>query len=142
MTLPNSKFDRRTSSADSLHARAPRIIWCVERTETYIHLAIKAVRTAQVITSVMAPVSDAVLKHLYSKPGDGPIQQGFFEMHAGDMVFMALNAGNHQLTWGVLKAAIDGLNDYFTVTGDWGDAEFDIYDGDNQVGQGILSGPW
>lgn len=55
------------------------------------------------------------------------------------MTFLAKNANNHQLTWGVLKAAIDGLDDYFTSMGKWSDCEFDIYDGPNLVGQGILS---
>ena len=50
----------------------------------------------------------------------------------------AKNANNHQITMGVLGAAIDALRDYVVKEGG-GTLTFDIYDGENQVGIGSIA---
>lgn len=51
-----------------------------------------------------------------------------------------INTNNHQLTWGVLGAAIDALRDYMSqaVTGP-GESWFSIFDGQNEVGMGTIA---
>ena len=46
----------------------------------------------------------------------------------------AANANNHQLTWGVLAAAIHALLVLMGVEHWWGAATSTVYDGDNAVG--------
>ena len=50
------------------------------------------------------------------------------------------NTNNHQLTWGVLGAAIDALGEYMhqAVTGP-GEGWFSVFDGQNEVGMGTIS---
>lgn len=117
------------------------VTWCSPKTETYLRIVLKALCNSQLIVSVLSPASDAMTKQIFSKAGDGPIPHGLFEESVGGMLFRAMNADNHQLTWGVLKAAIDGLHDYFVSTGKWGVGSFDIYDGQHKVGTASLSGP-
>lgn len=47
------------------------------------------------------------------------------------------NADNHQLTYGVLGAAISALSEYMQSYG-WGAATFQIWDGPNEVGFGMI----
>lgn len=51
------------------------------------------------------------------------------------LAFQAWNAGNHQTTWGVLRAAIGAVLDCMATSG-YGGAHFHIYDGENLVGLG------
>lgn len=48
------------------------------------------------------------------------------------------NANNHQVTWGVWRAALTAVFDFVRVNGGFVDATFDIYDGDNKVGEGEI----
>lgn len=84
---------------------------------------------------------DAAALYLYSyvsKLGDGPLSGGHFGW-VGDngLVLNAWGANNHQTTYGVLGAAIKALSGYFDAHG-YGRATFLIYDGQNQVGEGIV----
>ena len=48
------------------------------------------------------------------------------------------NANNHQLTWGVLAAALGALRDYVVTQNGGGPGTFEIFDGENQVGKGTI----
>ena len=48
------------------------------------------------------------------------------------------NANNHQVTYGVLRAAVAALRDYMAQEGEYGTLVFDIWDGVNQVGRGTI----
>ncbi|MCJ1298275.1 hypothetical protein MMC08_001064 [Hypocenomyce scalaris] len=49
------------------------------------------------------------------------------------------NSNNLQTTWGVLGAALTALEDYMQSQNVWGSAQFTIFDGANEVGQGTLN---
>ena len=48
------------------------------------------------------------------------------------------NANNHQVSWGVLGAALEALWDFMGSGGRWGEVEFRILDGGVEVGVGVL----
>ena len=48
-----------------------------------------------------------------------------------------MNTGNHQLTWGVMGAAVEALTNFMVLYG-FGPAVFLIYDGGNLVGRAML----
>lgn len=92
--------------------------------------------------SIITPVCLIVRNHLL-EIGDGVLRTGAFAQQTAstNMAFRAWNANNHQLTWGVLSAAIRAVLDCMRVRDTWGDVMFDIYDGGVQVGRGVISGP-
>ena len=47
------------------------------------------------------------------------------------------NGAHHQLTWGVLGAAMEALISEMGANG-YGPASFLIFDGQNQVGEGLI----
>ena len=51
------------------------------------------------------------------------------------LTLTAVNANNHQLTWGVLAAAIQALLTLMGAQHWWGAATSTVYDGDNAVGE-------
>ncbi|KAA6408694.1 MAG: hypothetical protein FRX48_07776 [Lasallia pustulata] len=51
------------------------------------------------------------------------------------LTLTAMNANNHQLTWGVLAAAIQALLTLMGAQHWWGAATSTVYDGDNAVGE-------
>ena len=65
--------------------------------------------------------------------------QGFRWLGAQATTLVAQDANNHQLTWGVLGAALSAVKDFMNSNGEWGTVTFDIFDGDNQTGQGSIS---
>ena len=54
------------------------------------------------------------------------------------MVLNVQNANNHQCTWAVLREALWAVGNFMAVRDMWGEAEFSIFDGQNQVGQGSI----
>ena len=50
----------------------------------------------------------------------------------------AWNENNHQMSWGVLGAAIQAVLDCMVNIREWGTASFSIWDGDTEVGFGVL----
>lgn len=81
---------------------------------------------------------------------DSNIPNGSFEWHGfQNLAFQILNANNHQITWGVLGAAVTGLRDYFlsspSAPGRLSEGNpdgyavyFSVKDGQNVVGMGSL----
>lgn len=52
--------------------------------------------------------------------------------------FTVWNANNHQVTWITLESTIKAVINYFQDH-DIGSADFWIYDGQNKVGEGVIS---
>ena len=71
--------------------------------------------------------------------GDGLVVGGGFKFTVNKMVVDVWNANNHQVTWGVLANTLWGLAEYMQVNGVWGSAVFQVFDGRNQVGSGMLT---
>ncbi|KAI4121510.1 MAG: hypothetical protein LQ347_006834 [Umbilicaria vellea] len=72
------------------------------------------------------PVSDLVVL------GNSMITEG---------IYMTLkNANNHQLTYGVVQAAVSALSDFLNRNGGFKTVDFQIIDGKNLVGTGQIMG--
>lgn len=54
------------------------------------------------------------------------------------MVLKVWNSNNHQITWGVLGNALWGLREYMQEKDVWGSAVFQVWDGSNWVGSGMV----
>lgn len=71
---------------------------------------------------------------------DGPIDGGYFERvsEKSGLLFHAWGTNNHQITYGVLGAAVNGLAEYMHRSG-WGVCAFSIFDGPTHVGAGQVA---
>ena len=72
--------------------------------------------------------------------GDGLAgESGMYSVRGLNGVWLhAWNADNHQMTWGVLREACLALFDYMQRNDDFGTVGFEVYDGDHQVGEGMI----
>lgn len=83
-------------------------------------------------------VAQAFVQQALLSVGDGPIQTGTVDYHGPYlMAFRTWNTNNHQQTYGVVGAAIAALRGYMAAHG-YGSATFDIFDGANEVGAGVI----
>lgn len=74
--------------------------------------------------------------------GDGDLPSGEAKWVGNNgMALRVTNANNHQLTWGVLGGALQAVT---SIMGDgpYGRASFVIFDGPNEVGKGVILGPF
>lgn len=81
--------------------------------------------------------------HQHLAAGDGPLVKGAFQYGIKNAQVQAANSNNHQLTWGVLGAALAALTGYFTylqtnVGVPPGRVHFSVMDGENEIGQGFF----
>lgn len=63
---------------------------------------------------------------------------GGFKFTVNRMVVDIWNTNNHQVTWGVLGSTLWGLRNSMESDGVWGNADFQVYDGNILVAKGIL----
>ena len=74
------------------------------------------------------------------KSQDGVIRDGLFDATGSNNLFLRVaNANNHQTTYGVLGAALEAVHGFMSSKNRYyGKATFSIFDGTNQVGQGVI----
>ena len=89
-------------------------------------------RVLSLLTDTFAYITDQL------SYGDKVIPTGVFNFAGYGANWYSANANNHQQTWGVLASAITALVDLMHAYGEFGYAQFQIFDGGNQVGQGSL----
>ena len=90
--------------------------------------------------SLFALLSQAVIAvHFHIEAhGDGDVPSGEAKWAGNDGVALrVMNANNHQLTWGVLGVALQGVMSMMG-SGAFGKASFVIFDGPNMVGSGVI----
>ena len=90
---------------------------------------------------ILKLLSDAYSKIVLemAQVGDEVIPEGVFDYSGdGGLNVYTINTNNHQQTYGVLGAAIEGLSHWMITKGEYGAAHFIIFDGENEVGQGTL----
>lgn len=81
----------------------------------------------------------SVLQHI-RLAGDGVMPGGMATWQGyGGAYMKAWNSNNHQTTWGVFGAALGALREFQNEHG-WGAADFTIFDGVKEVGQGYIGG--
>ena len=114
--------------------------WCAPNSQTYV--------VFQAIQTVTGPSIPEMLLNLYNqlsrkiqRGGDGVIDSGVYRwgpLGPGALGAKFVNVNNHQLTYGVVHAAVAALRDYMASDGDYGLLSFEIWDGDNEVGTGVI----
>ena len=122
----------------SLSSRAFDTVWCISGTQTYLHVRITTVLASNSVIPVLSDAYNSVYAHLHAS-GNGLVAGGAFKYTVDRMVVDIWNANNHQCTWGVLGSALWGLRTYMQTIGIWGSAVFQVFDGSNLVGSGMLS---
>lgn len=92
--------------------------------------------------SVLA-VAIALVHETIQRGHDGPVATGSFHYGLSDALVYVANTNNHQITLGVLGAALVALSEFFTHLQDNlgfapGRVQFTIVDGENEVGRGYF----
>lgn len=72
---------------------------------------------------------------------DAVVRSGQLSWTAEDLAIHVWNANNHHIPWGVLGAPVHAIEDFMFYRQHWGAASFEIFDGVNQVAQGMLGQP-
>lgn len=103
---------------------------------------------AAAIESLAGPAVPQLLLNLFNqlsrkiqRGGDGVISGGVYRWGPGGpgaLVASFMNEDNHQLTYGVVHSAVAAVKAYMASNGQYGMMSFDIWDGDNQVGSGVI----
>lgn len=89
------------------------------------------------IETVLSAAYDEIMTTLDSR-GDGVVPGGMFQkLGAGDVMLRTMNSNNHQITYGVLGAAISALEGYMSQY-IYGAASFTINDGLIEVAKGFI----
>ncbi|MCJ1306109.1 hypothetical protein MMC08_008927 [Hypocenomyce scalaris] len=129
-----------------LHPRAtptpPVIIWCAPGTSTYVRITFEYYLDDEYVATILLNASTAVGAQI-SAFGDGTLTDGAYSLQDYGLELSFRNAANHQLTWGVARAAVQALQGYmgeymvatWTV---WAAVTFLVFDGVHQVGTGVL----
>ncbi|MCJ1300797.1 ER membrane complex subunit 3 [Hypocenomyce scalaris] len=113
---------------------------CAPGSTTWIILNLMPTsRPGASIQEMLFAAYNSVVAHI-STSGDGLVPAGMFHVSNGatGMDLLCLNADNHQITWGMLGAALNALQDFMNSYQIWSAATFAIYDGENQVSVGSL----
>ena len=91
------------------------------------------------VEALLSSCYDAILQHI-SALGDGLVPSGVFSWPPGvnNLALHVWDTNNHQVTWGVLGAALSALENFMGDSDEWGGATFLIYDGGVEVATGVL----
>lgn len=113
------------------------MLWCAPNSRTYVVLEMGRLIAGQSIPATISIAHNVITARIRAM-GDGPVENGRYSMVGlGGVGVNAWNADNHQLTWGVLGAALTALLDYMKVFGN-GPITFNVFDGSHMVGQGTV----
>ncbi|MCJ1305323.1 hypothetical protein MMC08_008137 [Hypocenomyce scalaris] len=141
--IAGTLFTRDLTPPTRLPRTNPSVIWCAPGTQTYISVTTASALPSTPLLHLLGEVSTAIAAQIQAH-GDSLITEGVFSFlgpAADGSAACALhvwNANNHQISWGVLLAATRALWDYMYNTGSFGGADFEIFDGGNQVGLGVV----
>lgn len=118
----------------------PSVLWRTGGSPTFIVVYPSTVVNAVSVINVIDACYKLIL-HSIQQHGDVILPGGYFNwMGINGIAVEAINANNHQLTWGVLAAALKAVKQYMEANG-YRQAHFDIYDGENMVGKGLIYTP-
>lgn len=111
--------------------------WCVPNSQTFITLRLTANLSPLVLEPLFATVRQSVYAQIQEN-GDSVLPGGGYAVQRSNLVFELTNANNHQCTWGVLFRAVWALTNFMRVKDMWGEVEFDVFDGGNEVASGTI----
>ena len=118
------------------------IAWCQINSKTYVLITgiASAFDASQDVHKLLKNAAESLNRRV-DRQGDGELENGTFEwlgepklrLHAND-------ANDHHLTYGVLSAALQAVDNWMSSPGSYHQlAHFQIFDGDNQVGHAYLT---
>lgn len=119
-------------------ASTQNVLWCVPSTQIYVTLRLTATLSPLVLKPLFKSASQSIYEH-YLDSGNGLIAGGAYVFQRNNLIFELSNANNHQCTWRVLLLALWAINNFMIVENRWGEVEFNVYDGGNQVAQGTIT---
>ena len=130
----------RSLQNKTLSGRVTNAPFCATNSRTYVLATLLeplAGAASIAVSDLLIEAANFLNNHIVTA-SDGNIAGGRFDWPGSEsLVLSAWNANNHQLTYGVLSAALQALQEWTWGEG-FGTLAFDIYDGQNQVGQGKL----
>ena len=135
-------FDPRNYKPNGLKSRfkpleRQKVVWCALRSSTFVIISATQTIPGDAVYHMLV---DAALDQLstFEREGDGLVTNGAYDRAGSNNIALHIwNANNHQLTRGVLAAALDALADFVDTY--WSGAlQFYIWDGGNEVAQGLL----
>lgn len=115
--------------------------WKAPGSQTYIRATLVSfVGNPSTLTNMIGEAYQNVLATIRTR-GDGDIVNGVYRWTNNPdgpqgLQIWASNTNNHQLTYGVLGAALSALNEYMNLFGPGLATHLQVYDGVNQVGHG------
>ncbi|KAA6413990.1 MAG: hypothetical protein FRX48_02352 [Lasallia pustulata] len=141
--LPRSALRPLTPRTKPLSSVVSSNIWCAAGSRTYVVTTLTPAVEGSAILLLLDSAYTSVMTHL-NLHGDGLIPGGVFKWAGSDGTGLKmLNANSHQLTWGVLGAAINVLGQEMLRLGTGGlRGYFTIVDGETEVGTGLVFDGW
>ena len=140
-SLLRSTFDRRTDSSTPIGPRSPAVtaLWCAPGGQTWIILELTAPVAANIVMPMILQARAAILLRI-TQVGDAVFPGGLFSWLGGNgHVLRTQNSNNHQMTYGVVAAALTAVIDYMQTENAFGVGSFTIYDGANEVAKGTIT---
>lgn len=135
-------------SSRSHHDRIPRpinhpnqdyIIVGVPNTQIHVAITTGIQLTAVVVSNLLLSAMGNIVNRIL-QTGDGNLEHGMFNQVGANAVSVQVwNANNHQTTYGVLGGVLGALHEWM-VDHQFTAASFGIFDGANQVGNGVING--
>ena len=118
------------------------VAWCQINTKTYV--VITGVASAFDASLDVHKLLQSAVKSLNRRvdhKADGELEDGVFEwLGEPNLRLHANDANDHHLTYGVLSAALQAVDNWMSSPGNFHQlAHFQIFDGDNQVGHAYLT---
>ena len=115
-------------------------IWCAPNSRTNIIMTMAESIPDSVVPDMFVACFTSIMTHIVVF-GDSVVQSGVFNWTVDTLAMHVWDANNHQMTWGVLAGAVHAIEDFMFHQQHWGGANFEIYDGQNIVAQGVLGRP-
>lgn len=142
--ISNSLFHGRDLSPSTLRPRViPHIpcFWCLPNTQTALRIKtynpnVWTPADSPLLLGFLTQALNEVRQHLHTN-SDGPIPNGQWLFRKYGFNWFAMNDSNHQITWGVMGAAVEALTNFMVFYG-FSPTYFTIMDGLNIVGRGLL----
>ena len=112
---------------------------CVPHSQVYVVITLGIQLGGETVKSLLENAALYIL-NLILVQGDRVLHNGMFNFPGmNDATLQVWNANNHQTTYGVLGGALSALHDWMSNHA-YTTASFGIYDGQNQVGNGVING--
>ncbi|MCJ1299889.1 hypothetical protein MMC08_002683 [Hypocenomyce scalaris] len=143
ITVAGTLFERRSfpnpSPPSLVYPRAnDPVVWCTPGTQTYLIITFVSQLPGSLVLKLLSDAYNTLVTQI-AQNGDDVIPSGEFDYSGdGSLSLYTVDTNNHQQTYGVLGAAIEGLSHWMMSSGNYGAAHFIIFDGANEVAQGTV----